>query len=90
MLIAPSLAAWLAVLEPPFPAAARQFGFQRVQVRSPEAPEWIQPSATSRSGSGFTAYSRRVPAARTVAKPLSRSTRRWCDTAGWEMPNSAR
>src|SRR6476661_11064532 len=31
---------------------------------------------------------RRVPAARTVAKPLSRSTRRCWDTAGWEMPNS--
>src|SRR6202042_2726469 len=47
-------------------------------------------AATSRSGSGLTAYSRRVPAARTVAKPLSRSTLRCCDTAGWEMPNSAR
>ena len=41
------------------------------------------------SGAGSTAYSRLVPTARTVANPLSRSTRRCWETAGWLIPNSA-
>src|SRR5919197_532625 len=43
---------------------------------------------TSRRRAGATAYRRRVPSARTLANPLSRRTRRCCDTAGWEIPNS--
>ena len=45
-------------------------------------------ASTSRSGSCWTAYRRRVPSGRTVAKPCSRRTLRCCETAGWEMPNS--
>jgi hypothetical protein len=48
----------------------------------------------SRSGSvtaaqTSTAHSRRAPSGRTRAKPLSRRTRRCCETAGWVIPNSA-
>ena len=42
-----------------------------------------------RSASGLTAYRRRVPCGRTVAKPLSRRTLSCCETAGWEIPNSS-
>ncbi len=31
---------------------------------------------------------RLVPSGLTVANPASRSTRRCCETAGWEIPNS--
>src|SRR5262249_59842428 len=39
---------------------------------------------------GGAAYSRGGPSGRTVANPVSRRTRRCWDTAGCEMPNSAR
>ena len=72
----------------PRPAAPGQLGGQCFQVRGPEAAEGSSHSSTSRSGAGLTAYSRRVPTGRTVAKPLSRSTFRCWETAGWEIPNS--
>jgi hypothetical protein len=45
-------------------------------------------SSTSCNAAEPTVYRRRVPSARTYAKPPSRRTRRCCDTAGWEIPNS--
>jgi len=63
--------------------APGQFGGQRLQVRSQKRRNRSSHASSSRSGSEFTAYSRRVPSGRTVASPLSLSTLRCWDTAGW-------
>jgi hypothetical protein len=40
-----------------------------------------------RSAWDSTEYRRRAPSGRTLAKPFSLSTRKCCETAGWEIPN---
>src|SRR5215467_11625691 len=62
-------------------ASASRCGVQVRRNRSSHA-------STSRKAPGLTAYMRLVPSGLTVAKPESRSTRRCCETAGWEIPNS--
>ena len=69
--------------------AARQLGLERVEALLRERAE--VPSHPRARG---TAPRRRrraavCPSGRTVVKPLSRRTRRCCDTAGCEMPNSS-
>ena len=64
-------------------------GLERIQPVDPELAIPVQPAVDLAQRSGSTAYSRRVPSTVTVANPLSRSTRRCWETAGWLIPNSA-
>ena len=66
---------------------AGELGAERIEMRPPEPFERREPLGGLVDRLGVERVERRVPSARTVAKPASRSTRR-CDTAGWLMPNS--
>ena len=81
---------WWGGCSPSRPLAARDLGLQRVErLRERDRTAGRATPARRRRRLLSIAYSRRLPSARTVTSPASRSTLRCCETAGCEIGSAS-